>query len=632
MGAVRLGKILLRWCDHCDLPLLEEDVCGICGSEPKKVEMTPPGDPRPAFPGDIEVIRKVIDDQFGEGCGLVAIPDGRIVLLNKVPALDRMDEVIVGGEVIGALRYDLDSSWRFIMRMNSARTLQGKAVKGCVIADIGAVKPIVSGANLLAPGVIDVHEGVVPGDEVLILDPDGRAIGTGNARMSSGEMLESQRGVAIKTRWTAEPSDYIETGRTKSWDDVVRANQRIIDRRVEEAVKFVRKTMDRNPLPAVVSFSGGKDSLACALVIEDAGLKLPLLFIDTTLEFPETVSYVEEYASEKGLELKRGSASKSIFMESVERFGPPGRDFRWCCKTNKLGPTVRTILEEFPEGVLSFIGQRRYESQSRSEKPRIWKNPWVPGQVGAAPIQNWTSMHVWIYIFSKDAKYNPWYEKGLDRIGCYVCPSADLGEQCFVEEHSPEFRQYKEDLEGFAEKRGLPLEWSSYALWRWRRVPGSIKQELSRIGVEPLRCHNVTREVIELRLDEAIGDDISLQAEGKFNLPLDSATMSNFLTLMGEVTRDGNRFTVDGTIIEDNLVIIKGRDKRDIRTKSEKLVKIVRKADGCVGCGVCLGKCKKGALHLEGGRLRIVEERCVHCGECIEPCPALSFIDVDFEF
>jgi phosphoadenosine phosphosulfate reductase len=632
MGAVRLGKILLRWCDHCDLPLLEEDACGICGSEPKKVEMTPPGDPRPAFPGDIDIIREVIDDQFGEECGRIAIPDGRIVLLNKVPALDRMDEVIVGGEVIGALRYDLDSNWRFIMRMNSARTLQGKAVKGCVIADIGAVKPIVSGANLLAPGVIDVHESVIPGDEVLILDPDGRAIGTGTARMSSEEMLESQRGVAIKTRWTAEPSDHIEMGRTNGWDDVVRANQKIIDRRVEEAVKFVRKTMDRNPLPAVVSFSGGKDSLACALVIEDAGLKLPLLFIDTTLEFPETVSYVEEYASEKGLELKRGSASRSIFMESVERFGPPGRDFRWCCKTNKLGPTVRTILEEFPEGVLSFIGQRRYESQSRSEKPRIWKNPWVPGQVGAAPIQNWTSMHVWIYIFSKDAKYNPWYERGLDRIGCYVCPSADLGEQCFVEEHSPEFRQYKEDLEGFAEKKGLPLEWSSYALWRWRRVPGSIKQELSRIGVEPLRSHNAIREVIELRLDEAIAGDIGLQAEGEFNLPLDSATMSNFLNLMGEVTRDGNRFTVDGATVEDSLVIIKGRDKRDIRTKSEKLVKIVRKADGCVGCGVCLGKCKKGALHLEGGKLRIVEERCVHCGECIEPCPALSFIDVDFEF
>ncbi|HUV24329.1 MAG TPA: hypothetical protein VMW26_02745 [Methanomassiliicoccales archaeon] len=75
MGAVRLGKILLRWCDHCDLPLLEENECGICGSEPKKVEMTPPGDPKPAFPGDVDLIRKVIDDQFGEGYGYAVIPE-----------------------------------------------------------------------------------------------------------------------------------------------------------------------------------------------------------------------------------------------------------------------------------------------------------------------------------------------------------------------------------------------------------------------------------------------------------------------------------------------------------------------------------------------------------------------------
>jgi ferredoxin len=82
--------------------------------------------------------------------------------------------------------------------------------------------------------------------------------------------------------------------------------------------------------------------------------------------------------------------------------------------------------------------------------------------------------------------------------------------------------------------------------------------------------------------------------------------------------------------VEGNLVIIKGRDERKIRKKFEKPLKIARKVDGCVGCGVCLGKCKRGALHLMSGRLRIEEERFVHCGECIEPCPALSFSDVDF--
>jgi phosphoadenosine phosphosulfate reductase len=64
-----LERCSLRWCDYYDLPLLEENECAICFSEPKKVEMTSPGDPRPAFLSDVDLIRKVIDDQFEEGCG-----------------------------------------------------------------------------------------------------------------------------------------------------------------------------------------------------------------------------------------------------------------------------------------------------------------------------------------------------------------------------------------------------------------------------------------------------------------------------------------------------------------------------------------------------------------------------------
>jgi len=317
MGAIRLGKILLRWCDSCDLPLVEEGECGICGSIGRQVDMTPPGDPRPAFEADIERIRAIIDDQFGEGSGLLAIPEGRIVLLNKVPALDRMDEVIVSGEVIGALRYDMDRRWRFIMRMVSARAIQAQAMRGTVVADAGAVGPIVSGKNLLAPGVVKVSQGIEPGDEIVILDPEGRAIATGSARMSSSQMVEAEKGVAIKTRWTSEPADATVKMRERTWDDVVEANRPMMEARVEEAVRFVQRTMERNPMPAVVSFSGGKDSLACALVAMDADLKLPLLFIDTTLEFPETTEYVREFAQKYGLELITGSASEDIFMDSV---------------------------------------------------------------------------------------------------------------------------------------------------------------------------------------------------------------------------------------------------------------------------------------------------------------------------
>ena len=36
---------------------------------------------------------------------IALVPDGHIALLNKVPDSDRMEEIVVGGAVVGAVRY-----------------------------------------------------------------------------------------------------------------------------------------------------------------------------------------------------------------------------------------------------------------------------------------------------------------------------------------------------------------------------------------------------------------------------------------------------------------------------------------------------------------------------------------------
>ena len=86
MGVVRLGKLALRWCFECNLPILESNECGLCGKETKQVALTPPGDIRPAFEQDLKLIRAIIDAQFGLGCGNKLLSDRKIVLLNKTPA------------------------------------------------------------------------------------------------------------------------------------------------------------------------------------------------------------------------------------------------------------------------------------------------------------------------------------------------------------------------------------------------------------------------------------------------------------------------------------------------------------------------------------------------------------------
>ncbi len=72
----------------------------------------------------------------------------------------------------------------------------------------------------------------------------------------------------------------------------------------------------------------------------------------------------------------------------------------------------------------------------------------MENQIGASPIQNWTAMHVWLYLFSKNAPYNRLYEEGFDRIGCWLCPSAEMADLIRVRESYPElWKCFEEALE-----------------------------------------------------------------------------------------------------------------------------------------------------------------------------------------
>jgi len=636
MGAIRLGKILLRWCHRCNLPILEERRCALCGEATEEVHLTPPGDCRPAFPKDIQLLRSVVDEQFGEGCGIILFPEGRIILLNKVPALDRMEEAIIDGQVMGSLRFDPGRGWVFVTRMEAARVLQAHVSKGYVVADDGAVDPVASGKNLMAPGVVARGDGIRFGDEVLILNMERKAIATGIARMEGDEMTLLKKGLAVKSRWTALPSDPPERLKNNDWEEALKANRATIDRAVEEAKGFIRRVMEKEDLPTVVSFSGGKDSLACALLSLDAGFSLPLLFIDTCLEFKETVDFVRDFASRHGLPLIWERAEEKVFEEGLSRFGPPSRDFRWCCKTNKLGPLVRCISHHFPQGVLSFIGQRRYESESRSQKRRVWRNPWVPGQLGASPIQNWTALHVWMYIFMRGESYNPWYGLGLDRIGCFLCPAADLGELDQIRDECDQLVGWESTLRDIAMERGLSETWVEFGLWRWRNVPESMKYHLEKRGIETRYLSDVIstdNEGLELQMEEASTGDGIYRSTGRLGKHLDLRRVCNLLNMVGTPALMNGTCIIEGArITAGGEILVEGESLRDLRERISLLFKPIVKSEECVGCGLCLGLCANRALYLENGKIRIDESRCIHCGRCIEPCPALFFGSAELEF
>ncbi len=577
---VYLGKIKLYWCDECNVPLVSKG-CGICGNEGRRVEITPPGEVRIGFEGDLKLLNRALEKQFG-----TVIRD-HLVLFNRVPHYDRMDEIIVDGKVIGNLRYDInEGEFKMALRMDGAYFLNSHIKRGWVMVDDGAIAPILSGKNLMVPGVTSFAEDIKIGDEIIVRDSSGRAVAVGIAKMSSEDMENASRGVAVKIRhsgygkWVRRRQPRIE--------DIIRANEEHLKKIEQRGVKFIKDVSAKYDLPLAVSFSGGKDSLAVLLLAMESGIDFSVFFLNTGIELPETVEYVDEVEKAYGIKIDRIDAGNAFF-DSLEHFGPPGRDYRWCCKACKLGPTTRYILERYPKGLLTLIGQRRYESFERMRKGSVWRNEWIPNQLSASPIQNWTSFEVWLYILWKKAPINIWYKRGLTRIGCYLCPSSDLADFSIVREYFEGIDDWFSYLKIYARDRGIPEQWSISA-WRWKNPPGWAG------GVR------VEREKLKVEFEGESWKSI------RFNKEVDIDSMLNMLYALPE----GSWRERDGEIE------VSEKYEREARS-------LIVRSQECIGCGICLARCPVSALHLHNGKIKLMEDRCIHCLDCLGKCPAEEF-------
>ena len=72
---------------------------------------------------------------------------------------------------------------------------------------------------------------------------------------------------------------------------------------------------------------------------------------------------------------------------------------------------------------------------------------------------------------------NPLYEQGIERIGCYVCPSMLESEYEDLKVMHPDYaRCWDAVLTEYAKKRGLPDAYAKWGLWRWKALPPKMRE------------------------------------------------------------------------------------------------------------------------------------------------------------
>jgi len=349
-----------------------------------ELPMTDPGDARLAFENDIELLKEALNNEFGDSSLWKEIVGSGVVLVNKGGGLDDFRELFARGTIVGKLYWDLfEGKWRFRLSYASAKALYEKGVVETVKVDEHPKE----GANLI---VESCSEGLQ-----VVLVKDDEPVGVGYCRRNGRVRVITSFPPELVGQEPFPARDIPST-----WDDVVRYNEYRLRMLTSQAKRFLYSMMEKIKREVTVSFSGGKDSLV-ALHLTNQLTKPIVVFNNTGIELPETLETVDKVVKEWGLELVVADAGND-FWRAFRMVGPPARDLRWCCKVTKLVPMAKLAKEMWPDGSLNVVGQRAFESIERAKSPRVWRNKWFPQILNVSPIQQWTQLDVWLYIYSNN--------------------------------------------------------------------------------------------------------------------------------------------------------------------------------------------------------------------------------------
>lgn len=237
------------------------------------------------------------------------------------------------------------------------------------------------------------------------------------------------------------------------------------------------------PREVLVSVSGGKDSTAACLFLQERGIPYTAVHTDTGWEHTETDTYLrevlpqyigpitildaadtivlteEQEAAARRVEtvlgrrsaMVRATIKKGMFSSRVRRF---------CTQELKIFP-LRDWLnrpENLPRDILNVVGVRAEESKARSELPE-WED--FPPQglrfCQWRPLIAWTEAQVIDIHLRHGVPPNPLYLKGSKRVGCWPCIFAAKAEVRMMAQIDPQrveaLRVLEEEVGKLAKQR-----------------------------------------------------------------------------------------------------------------------------------------------------------------------------------
>ena len=205
-------------------------------------------------------------------------------------------------------------------------------------------------------------------------------------------------------------------------------------------------------MKTIVSFSGGKDSLAALLYVRNnITKKFTTVFCDTGWEAEETLQHIQDVKKRLNLDLAILKSKKyDGFVDlAIKKNRFPASKSRFCTEKLKIEPMIDYVLDQ-KDDLLIIDGIRSAESPARSKMSaqctyfKYYFEPYKINKKGKPvkftyrkkdiikfnknyahdllrPIFEWTAQQTIDYIKENGLEPNPLYSKGFKRVGCFPC-------------------------------------------------------------------------------------------------------------------------------------------------------------------------------------------------------------------
>lgn len=232
-------------------------------------------------------------------------------------------------------------------------------------------------------------------------------------------------------------------------------------------------------MKVIVTFSGGKDSLASLLWVRNNLTKdFITVFCDTGWEHPLTYQYIKEIREKLDLNLVTIKSKKFDGMVDLARKKSrwPSSQRRFCTSELKTIPMIDYILDEINDDILMVQGIRAAESHKRAEMSKqctffkYYVQPYGKDKNGKdkfhtyrrkdvlafrekhaddllRPVFELSAQQVIDYIIENGVQPNPLYRMGYKRVGCYPCVMASQQDIYNISVQDPDRIDYIADIE-----------------------------------------------------------------------------------------------------------------------------------------------------------------------------------------